>query len=220
MYEIAIIALIVGVFIYRRRIQKDSQTTTSRESSILGKPLVIGGYALAFLPLVVGIISWPFNHDSLAVGSQAIVISFYSVPIGLALASRGVRFINQSMNEDIAISKERKDPRAKINMVFLVAAISNLVSGILLMSGRVFESPEYAAAHSDVSGISVLNLMSALGFFMVLSGLVMTIRALVMKRIPRQNQSFLFVPGTVALTFSLFILVITVVSIQSIAGLN
>jgi hypothetical protein len=61
--------------------------------------------------------------------------------------------------------------------------------------------------------------LNVLGFFVVVAGFVMTIGALIIKRIPRPTQNFLYAPGTMALFFSLFIVAVTVVGIRTVAGL-
>jgi hypothetical protein len=145
----------------------------------------------------------------------------WSFPVGLYISTIGAIFVRKYVAADeLKVSNERKDPRAKRNMVFLLAALLNLSSGILLLSARIFESPENTAEREiHLSSISNLSLLNVLGFFVVIAGLVMTIGALIIKRIPSPTQNFLYAPGTMALFFSLFIVAVTVVGIRTVAGL-
>jgi MFS family permease len=176
---------------------------------------------VAVLPLVAALIKWPSDHSALYAGSSGIQLLLWSFPFGLLIAANGARIVrNYIAADELKIPNERKDPRARRNMVFLLAALLTLSSGILLLSARSFESPENTAERElHVTSISNLSLLIILGFFIVIAGFVMTIGALLVKRIPRPTQSFLYAPGTMALFFSLFIVGVTVVGIRTVAGL-
>jgi hypothetical protein len=189
-------------------------------SGKIGKFLTIGGLVIAVLPLVVALIKWPGDHSALDVGSTDIHSSMLSFPFGLLIAANGARVVRKhAASDELKVPNERKDPRAKRNMVFLSAALLNLSSGILLFFAWIFESPENTAERDPVSSMSNLNVLSILGFFIFIAGFVMAIRALLVKRIPSPTQNFLYAPGTMALFFSLFIVAVTVVGIRTVAGL-
>jgi len=181
----------------------------------IGKILTFGGLVVAVLPLVVALIKWPSDHSVLYAGSRDLTLLLWSFPFGLLIAANGAGIVRKYIAADeLKVPNERKDPRAKRNMVFLSAALLNLASGILLLSARSFESPANTAP-----SISNLILLDFLGFFVVVAGLVMTIAALIIKRIPSPTQNFLYAPGTMALFFSLFIVGVTIVGIRTVAGL-
>jgi len=187
----------------------------------IGKILTFGGLVVAVLPLVVALIKWPSDHSALDTSSTEIQLLLWSFPFGLLIAATGAGTVRKYIAADeLKVPNERKDPRAKRNMVFLLAALLNLSSGILLLSARSFESPANTAEREiHLSSISNLSLLNVLGFFVVIAGLVMTVGALIIKRIPSPTQNFLYAPGTMALFFSLFIVAVTVVGIRTVAGL-
>jgi hypothetical protein len=188
----------------------------------IGKILTIGGLVVAVLPLVAALIKWPSDHSALYAGSSEIQrLLLWSFPFGLLIASTGAGTVRKYIAADeLKVPNERRDPRAKRNMVFLSAALLNLACGILLLSARSFESPANTAEREiHLSSISNLSLLNVLGFFVVIAGFVMTIGALIIKRIPKPTQNFLYAPGTMALFFSLFIVGVTIVGIRTVAGL-
>jgi len=146
---------------------------------------------------------------------------FYTFPVGLITSTSGARLVRKAVAADeLKVLNECKDPRAKRNNVVLAAALLNLFTGALLLSGQIFESPQNALQRQRGANTSILFLMWPLGIIMLITGLVMTITALKVKRIPRPNLSFIYAPGTMALIFSLYIVVVTIVSIRNVAGLS
>jgi hypothetical protein len=216
-----IIGFIVAVYFWKNKTKNEDRAAYSGLSIQIGKILTVGGLVVAVLPLVVALIKWPSDHRALYAGSTEIQLLLWSFPFGLLIAATGASTVRKYIAADeLKVPNERRDPRAKRNMVFLSAALLNLASGILLFSARSFESPANTAARElNLSGISNLNLLYVLGFFVVVAGFVMTIGALIIKRIPSPTQNFLYAPGTMALFFSLFIVAVTVVGIRTIAGL-
>jgi len=219
--SVLIIGLVVAIYFWKSKTKKDASSGFSKMSVKIGKFLTIGGLVVAVLPLVVALIKWPGDHSALDLGSTGIQLFMWSFPFGLFIAANGAWIVRKhAASDELKVPNERKDPRAKRNMVFLLAALLDLSSGILLFSARIFESPENTAERElHVTSISNLSLLIILGFFIVIAGFVMTIGALLVKRIPRPTQSFLYAPGTMALFFSLFIVGVTVVGIRTVAGL-
>ena len=218
--SVLIIGLVVAIYFWKSKTKKEDSSGFSKMSVKIGKFLTIGGLVVAVLPLVVALIKWPGDHSALHLGSTGMSL-VWSFPFGLFIAANGAWIVRKhAASDELKVPNERKDPRAKRNMVFLLAALLDLSSGILLLSARIFESPENTAEREvHLSSISNLSLLNVLGFFIVIAGFVMTIGALLVKRIPRPTQSFLYAPGTMALFFSLFIVGVTVVGIRTVAGL-
>jgi hypothetical protein len=187
----------------------------------LGKILVFGGFVLSLLPLIVAVIGLPFYPGMFSQGLDSYSLPlFYTFPVGLFVSTSGARIVRKAVaSDELKVPNERKDPRAKRNNVVLAAALLNLCTGVLLLSGQIFESPQNAL-HRSGGNTSILILMWLLGIIMLITGLVMTITALIVKRIPRPTESFIYAPGTMALIFSLYIVVVTIVSIRTVAGLS
>jgi hypothetical protein len=219
--SVLIIGVAVAIYLWQSKAKRNHSAAFSKMSIQIGKILTFGGLVVAVLPLVVALIKWPSDHSVLYAGSTDLTLLMWSFPVGLYISTIGASFVRKYIAADeLKVPNERKDPRAKRNMVFLLAALLNLSSGILLLSARSFESPANTAARElNLSGISNLNLLYVLGFFVLITGFVMTIAALIIKRIPRPTQNFLYAPGTMALFFSLFIVAVTVVGIRTLAGL-
>ena len=219
--SVLIIGVAVAIYLWKRKTKREGSSTFSKMSIQIGKILTFGGLVIAVLPLVVALTKWPSDHSALYAGSTEMRLLLWSFPFGLLIAANGAGIVRKYIAADeLKVPNERKDPRAKRNMVFLSAALLNLASGILLLSARSFESPANTAARElNLSGISNLNLLLVLGFFVLITGFAMTIAALIIKRIPRPTQNFLYAPGTMALFFSLFIVGVTIVGTRTVAGL-
>ena len=219
--SLLIIGFIVAAYFWKNKTKKEGSSTFSKMSIQIGKILTFGGLVIAVLPLVVALIKWPSDHSALYTSSTEMRLLLWSFPFGLLIAANGAGTVRKYIAADeLKVPNERKDPRAKRNMVFLSAALLNLSSGILLLSARSFESPANTAEREiHLTSISNLSMLNFLGFFVVTAGFVMTIGALIIKRIPRPTQNFLYAPGTMALFFSLFIVAVTVVGIRTVAGL-
>jgi hypothetical protein len=219
--SVLIIGFIVAAYFWKNKTKKEDRAAYSGLSIQIGKILTIGGLVVAVLPLVVALTKWPSDHSVLYAGSTDLTVLMWSFPFGLLIAATGASTVRKYIAADeLKAPNERKDPRAKRNMVFLSAALLNLASGILLLSARSFESPANTAEREiHLTSISNLSMLNVLGFFVVIAGLVMTIGSLIIKRIPSPTQNFLYAPVTMALFFSLFIVAVTVVGIRTVAGL-
>jgi len=219
--SVLIIGFIVAAYFWKNKTKKENSSVLSKMSIQIGKILTFGGLVVAVLPLVAALIKWPSDHSALYAGSSEIRLLLWSFPFGLLIAANGAGIVRKYIAADeLKIPNERKDPRARRSMVFLLAALLTLSSGILLLSARSFESPANTAEREiHLTSISLLSLLNVLGFFVVIAGFVMTIGALIIKRIPKLTQNFLYAPGTMALFFSLFIVGVTIVGIRTVAGL-
>ena len=220
--SLLIIGLVVAISLWKSKAKKEDSAAFFKLNIRLGKILVFGGFVLSLLPLIVAVISLPFYPGMFSQGLDSYSLPlFYTFPLGLIISFSGARLVRKAVAADeLKVPNERKDPRAKRNNVVLAAALLNLCTGVLLLSGQIFESPQNALHRQSGGNTSILFLMWPLGIIMLITGLVMTITALIVKRIPRPNLSFIYAPGTMALIFSLYIVVVTIVSIRTVAGLS
>jgi hypothetical protein len=219
--SVLIIGFIVAISLWKSKAKKEDSAAFSKPSIRLGKILVFGGFVLSLLPLIVAVIGLPFNPGMFSQGLDPYILPlFYTFPVGIIISTGGARHVRKAVAADeLKVPNERKDPRAKRNNVVLAAALLNLCTGVLLVSGQIFESPQNALHRQSGGNTSILFLMWPLGIIMLITGLVMTITALIVKRIPRPTESFIYAPGTFPLIFSLFIVCVTIVGIRTVAGL-